>query len=106
MARVPYEKRTTSVLCIMELVQGCLNKKELKNVKEFARVNFSKIIYPDDRIFEKAKLLLEHHALPDGLRTIDALIAASAISRKTALATSNYAHFKAIDGLRIERFKP
>ena len=90
----------------MELIQGCADKSELKSVKEFIRLNFSKIIYPDERISEKAIGLLEHYALSDGLRTVDALIAAFALSHKAALATVNYKHFKSIEGLQLIRFDP
>lgn len=90
----------------MELIQGCVDKSELKIVKEFIRLNFSKIIYPDEKVSEKAIWLLEHYALSDGLRTVDALIAASAISHKAALATANYKHFKSIEGLHTIRFEP
>jgi hypothetical protein len=47
----------------MELIQGCADKNELKSVKDFIRLNFSKVIYPDEKIFEKAIGLPEHHAL-------------------------------------------
>jgi len=94
------------VLCFMELIQGCADKNELKRVKEFIRLNFSKIIYPDERISEKAIGLLEHYAMSDGLRTVDALVAASALSQKAALATANYKHFKSIEGLHVIRFNP
>ncbi len=96
----------TSALCVMELIQGCADKNELKSVKEFIRLNFSKIIYLDERISERAIGLLEHYALSDGLRTIDALIAASASSHKAALATANYEHFRSIEGLHVIRFEP
>ena len=104
-AGVPYQKRMTSSLCVMELIQGCADKSELKSVKEFVRLNFPKIIYPDERISEKAILLLERHAPADGLRTVDALIAASAVSHKAALATANYKHFKSIEGFHVIQFK-
>lgn len=90
----------------MELIQGCAEKSELKSVKEFVRLNFLEVIYPDERISEKAIWLLEHYALSDGLRTVDALIAASALSHKAALATANYKHFKSIEGLHLIRFEP
>lgn len=90
----------------MELIQGCLNKEELKTVKEFTRLNISTVVYPDEKIFGKAILLLEKHATVDGLRTIDALIAASALSSGAALATANYKHFKNIPSIEILRFEP
>jgi len=90
----------------MELIQGCAEKSELKSVKVFVRLNFLEVIYPNERISEKAIWLLEHYALSDGLRTVDALIAASALSYKAALATANYKHFKSIEGLHLIRFEP
>jgi predicted nucleic acid-binding protein len=105
-AGVPYQKRMISALCVMELIQGCADKSELKSVKDFIRLNFPQVTYPDERIFEKAIGLLEHHALSDGLRTVDSLIAASALSHKAALATANYKHFRSIEGLNVMRFEP
>ncbi len=90
----------------MELIQGCADKSELKSVKEFIRLNFSKIIYPDEMISEKAIGLLEHYSLSAGLRTVYALVAASALLNKAALATANYRHFKNIKGLYVIRFAP
>ncbi len=90
----------------MELIQGCIDKGELKGIKEFVRLNFSKIIYPDEKISKRAMGLLERYSLSDGLRTIDALIAASAVAHKAALATANYRHFKRIEGLHVLRFEP
>lgn len=104
--RIPYEDRTLSSLCVMELIQGCINKKELKTIKEFLKTNISNILHPDDKIFEKAILLLERFSLSDGLRTIDALIAASALTKDAALATANYKHFKNIPTLNILKFEP
>jgi predicted nucleic acid-binding protein len=89
----------------MELIQGCLNKQELRVVKEFIKANISTVINPDERISEKAVLLLERHSLSDGLRTIDALIAATALTKGASLATANYRHFKKIPNLTILRFE-
>lgn len=90
----------------MELLQGCLDKKELKTVKEFIKANFPAPLYPDEKVYEKAVLLLERYALADGLRTVDALIAASALLGNAALATANYKHFKNILHLKVLKFEP
>jgi predicted nucleic acid-binding protein len=90
----------------MELIQGCLNKDELKLVKKFIRDNFSAVIHPDEKTSEKAIALLERHTLSDGLRTVDAIIAASALTNSTALATANFKHFKSISILEIMKFTP
>jgi predicted nucleic acid-binding protein len=63
-------------------------------------------IHPDEHISEKAISLLEIHAGPDGLRTIDALMAATALRKDDTLATANHKHFKKIAGLDIRKFAP
>jgi len=103
---ISYDSRLTSSLCIMELIQGCRDKEELRDVKTFVKENISNIIHPDEKISEKAMLLLERYSLSDGLRTVDALIAASALINSTALATANYKHFKNISGIELVKFKP
>jgi len=90
----------------MELIQGCLNKEEIKIVKKFIRENFSLIIHPDEKISEKAISLLERYSLSDGLRTIDALVAASALMTGATLATANFKHFRNIPKLHILKFHP
>ncbi len=104
-AGVPFKDRLVSALCVMELIQGCRDKKEIKTVKAFIRMNFSAILPPDERISEKAILLLEKHSPSDGLRTVDALIAASAVVNHASLATANYKHFRNIQGLSILKFE-
>lgn len=89
----------------MELIQGCLDRQEMKITREFIRDNFPEVIHPDTGISEKAVLLLEKHAISDGLRTIDALIAATALSMGAVLATANHKHFKKIAGLHILTFE-
>jgi predicted nucleic acid-binding protein len=100
-----FSNRFTTSLCVMELIQGCLDKEELRVVKRFIKENFSSVMHPDEKISEKAVLLLERYALSDGLRTVDALIAASALTADIALATANLKHFKNIPKLRILEFK-
>lgn len=103
---IPYRDRQVSSFCIIELVQGCRDRQEVRTVKEFIRDNFAGVIHPDDHISEKAISLLEVHAGPDGLRTIDALMAATALRKDDTLATANHKHFKKIAGLDIRKFAP
>jgi len=105
-AGVPYRDRQMSSLCIMELVQGCRDRQELSAVKEFLRENIAGVIHPDEHISEKAIVLLEGHASPDGLRTIDALVAATALREDDTLVTANHKHFKKIAGLDLRKFVP
>jgi predicted nucleic acid-binding protein len=46
--------------------------------------------------------LLKRYAKPDGLRTFDSLIAATAMARDLLLVTRNRKHFAMIEGVRIE----
>jgi len=103
---IPFSERRVSSLCVMELVQGCRNRQELRMVKAFLQQNIATIIPPDERISERAILLLERHAATDGLRTIDALVAATALQEDDTLATSNHKHFKKISGLEVHTFLP
>ncbi len=103
---IPFNDRQMSSLCIMELIQGCRDRQELRTVKEFIRENVSTVIHPDERISEKAITLLEGHASTDGLRTVDALVAATALQADDILATANYRHFKKIAGLDVHKFEP
>lgn len=105
LSRVPFRDRRISSLCIMELVQGCRDKQELRAVKAFIRENIADVIHPDERVSEKAIALLEGHASADGLRTIDALIAATALLEDDELATANYRHFRKIAGLVVRKFE-
>jgi predicted nucleic acid-binding protein len=103
---VSFRERRISSLCIMELVQGCRDRQELRAVKEFIRDNLSGVIHPDERISEKAITLLEGHASADGLRTVDALVAATALREDDTLVSANYKHFKKIAGLDVSKFEP
>lgn len=105
MTRVPYADRYTSSLCVMELVLGCLNKEELKTIREFLKENISSIVHPDEQVSKKSIQLLERHSLADGLRTVDALIAATTLQKQAVLATANYKHFRNITSLEILKFR-
>ena len=56
----------------------------------------------DARITGCAYQSLKRHAKPDGLRTFDALIAATAIEEGLTLVYRNRKHFQMIGGLRLE----
>jgi hypothetical protein len=89
----------------MELIQGCRNKKDLRDVNAFVKDTFSDVIHCDKRASERAIVLLRLHALGHDLRTVDALIAATAITNGAALVTGNFRHFEMIKGLNLVRFE-
>ncbi|GFP38131.1 hypothetical protein HKBW3S44_01811, partial [Candidatus Hakubella thermalkaliphila] len=91
---IPYEERCISSLIYMELLQGCLNKKELKDVKAFVDENFANIIHPNEVASEKAIALMERFTLSHGLRVVDALVAAITIEQGLQLASANTGHYR------------
>jgi|RhiMetdeSRZDD1v2_1073273.scaffolds.fasta_scaffold35361_3 predicted nucleic acid-binding protein len=103
---VPHERRALSSLTFMELLQGCRNQQEARQVKAFISENISLVIHPDEIISRRAIALLEHHAFSHGLRVVDAIIAASALETASSLATANVRHYRIITPLNLIQFKP
>lgn len=103
--RVAYPQRAISALVLMELVQGCRSRAELQAVKLFVNENIHEVLHPSEEISILAQSLLEQHAHSDGLRVVDALIAATAIKNGTCLATANVRHYRAVSALRLIPFR-
>lgn len=93
-------------MTFMELLQGCRNLQEAREVKSFISENISLLIHPDEIISRTAIALLEHHAFSHGLRVVDAFIAASALETASSLATGNAKHYRRITPLNVIPFKP
>ena len=74
--------------------------------KVFISENISFVIHPDEITSRRAIALLEQHALPHGLRVVDALIAATALETGSSLATANVKHYRPIARLQLIQFKP
>jgi len=103
---IAHERRMLSSLTLMELLQGCRNQQEAREVKAFVSENMSLVIHPDETISRRAIALLEQHAFSHGLRVVDAIIAASALETASSLATANVKHYRIIIPLNLIRFKP
>jgi len=94
----------TSALAIsavsqMELIVGCRNKKELKDLGTFlSRFQTLKIT---DRISEVAVDLLTRYFLSHSLLIADGLIAATALVHNEAFVTKNQRDFRFIAGLNL-----
>lgn len=94
----------TSTLAIsavtqMELIVGCRNKTELKDLETFLnRYQILKII---DQISDRAVDLLEQYFLSHSLLIADGLIAATALVHNEAFITKNQRDFRFIAGLNL-----
>ncbi len=98
-------ERFISVVSYMELLQCANERKQHATIKSFLREYNFQTIPLSENIGHRASIYIEEYSLSSGLRTGDALIAATAIEHDMELATGNVKHFKALADLRLVRFK-
>lgn len=97
------EDRYVSVQTYMEFLQGAGSREEMRLVKDFfSQMEF--IILPlTENIGHRASIYIETHA-PEGLRSGDAIIAATAVENNMTLVTGNHKHFKPLKELKLKVF--
>ena len=99
-------ERLLSVQSYMELLQGSENKDQLRHTRSFLQ-DYGFLTLPlSENIGHRAAVYIETYALSHGLRTGDAIVAATAAEHNLTLCTSNVKHFRAIKGLTLKAFKP
>lgn len=91
-----------SVITHMELVVGCRNKKELRELKTF--LTFFQLLPVSEIVSHEACNLLELYRLSHGLLIPDALIAATAIVHAIPLASKNRRDFSYIKSLTLKKY--
>ncbi len=100
------EDRFLSIISHMELMQCADNKKQHKFVKDFLS-SFGFTVLPlTENIGHRAAIYVEEYTLSSGLRSADALIAATAVENNLILVSSNRKHFRAIKELKFKHFTP
>ena len=100
------EERFLSVQSYMELFQNAKNKQQHKYVKDFL-TTFNFIVLPfTENIGHRASIYIEEYSLSTGLRSGDAIIAATAVENNLTLVSSNAKHFRNIKELLLKQFKP
>ena len=92
---------TISIITAHELIVGARNQRDAEGIDSLIQT------YPMQgdlgvRITGLAYELLKRYAKSDGLRTFDALIAATAIEAGLTLVSKNRKHFQMISGLNLE----
>lgn len=98
--------RFLSIQTYMELFQCAKNKTQHKHVKDFLS-SFGFIVLPlTENIGHRASIYVEEYTLSSGLRSGDAIIAATAVENNLILTSSNLKHFRVIKELNFKRFKP
>jgi tRNA(fMet)-specific endonuclease VapC len=84
----------------LELIAGAANQREVKLIDWL--MDAYQVIPVNEAIGRRAYDLLNIYAKSKGLRTLDSLIAATAIEERRTLATRNRKHFEIIDGLAVD----
>jgi predicted nucleic acid-binding protein len=95
-----------SVITYMELIQGMRNKNELQILKKYLKKWNVKIIQINENISARSMFLVETYYLSNSLELGDAIIGVTARENQETLLTANYKHYKVIQDLNIEIFRP
>jgi predicted nucleic acid-binding protein len=90
-----------SIVTAHELIVGARNQADVNFIDGLIKA-YRVEADLDSNITQCAYRLLQRHAKPDGLRTFDALIAATAIEKGLTLASRNRKHFRCVQGLDLE----
>jgi tRNA(fMet)-specific endonuclease VapC len=97
--KIGLERIAVSVVTVMELYYGALNKAELKKIKR--HLSSIRIFQIEEEISIMASDLIERYAKSYGLQIPDALIAATSINRDLQLYTGNTKDFIYIKNIRL-----
>jgi len=100
------QERYLSIQSYMELLQCANDKTQHKLVKDFISSYDFKVLPLTENIGHRALIYVEEYTLSSGLRSGDAIIAATAVENNILLVSSNAKHFKAIKDLKFKTFKP
>lgn len=100
------KNRYLSVQTYMELLQRAENKTQHKYIKDFIN-KFNFVVLPfTQNIGNRAAIYIEEYSLSHGLRTGDAIIAATAVENNLSVISSNSKHLKPIYELDLIVFIP
>ena len=99
------EERYISVLTYMELLQGASEKRQHEHILDFLREFSFRVLPLSENIGHRAAIYIEEYSLSHGLRSGDAIIAATATENGLTLCTSNIRHYRPIRELKLRVFK-
>jgi len=99
-------EKSLSVQSYMELLQGACDQAEQQLIRDFVYTFDFAILPLSENAGHRALVYVEEYALAAGMRSADALIAATAVERNLVLVSSNTKHFKAVAELQLKAFRP
>jgi predicted nucleic acid-binding protein len=94
-----------SIYTYMELLQCAKNKAQHRIIRTFITDAGIKTLPLNEAIGQRAAVYVERHALADGLRPGDAVIAATAVEFGLVLCSANRKHFQAIPELDLRVYR-
>lgn len=100
------QERFLSVQTYMELIQCSNNKKQVLNTQDFLTAFNFTVLPLSENIGHRALIYIEEYSLSNGIRTGDAIIAATSAENNLTLLSSNAKHFRPIKDLKFKFFKP
>ena len=89
-----------SALTALELIGGARSQQEVADLD--IMISAYEQIPPTNDVTRRAYHLLKTYAKSAGLRTLDSLIAATALEERLTLATKNRKHFQMIGDLKLD----
>ena len=95
-----------SVVTYIELVKGLRNKQELVLLRKALKKWNSKLLYINEEISIKAMFYIEQHYLSHSMQLADAMIGATAVTHGIPILTGNDKHYKNVNEIKIQRFRP
>lgn len=98
--------RYISIQTYMELFQCARSKKEHQIVRGFLQEMGFTVLPLNENIGHRAAVYIEEYTLSSGLRSGDAIIAATSVENNLILSTANQKHFKDIKDIQIKVFRP
>ena len=99
-------ERWLSVQTYMELLQCAENRQQHEKTKSFLKDFGFGTLPLSENIGHRAAVYIEEYGLSHGLRTGDAIVAATAAEHGLTLCTGNAKHFSPIKDLKTSIFKP
>lgn len=99
-------ERLLSVLTYMELLQCAENRQQHEKTRSFLKEFGFGTLPPSENIGHRAAVYIEEYGLSHGLRTGDAIVAATAAEHGLTLCTGNARHFTPIRDLKTRVFRP
>lgn len=100
------DNKHLSIQSYMELIQNPKDKQEQLTIRNFVYEADFAVIPFTNNISHRAAIYIEQFALSHGLRSADALIAATAAENNLALCSANKKHFQFLNDIEFIPFDP